>query len=117
MANSPIYDVFFVGHAYQNDKGETKANWIEAGTGFPTNDGEGITIAWDTILPEVATVVSVNGNPEDNQTRMLPVRVVVKRRQPKQAAADTFSSLTSKKKAPAKKAPAKKEESSNAIPF
>jgi len=107
MANSPIYDVFFVGHAYQNDKGETKANWIEAGTGFPTNDGEGITITWDTILPEVATVVSVNANKEDNQTRMLPVRVVVKRRQPKQAAAPTSK----------KKAPAKKEESSNAIPF
>lgn len=109
MANEAkiIYDVFFVGHAYQNDEGETKAKWIEAGTGFPTNDGEGISIKWDTILPEVATVVEVNDDPKNNQTRMLPVRVVVKRRQPKQAVAKTSK----------KKAPAKKEESSNAIPF
>jgi len=117
MANSPIYDVFFVGHAYQNDEGETKAKWIEAGTGFPTNDGEGISIKWDTILPEVATVVEVNDK-GDKQQRMLPVQVCIKRRTSKADAP------TSKKKAPAKlkATPAVAEvavqaESSNAIPF
>ena len=93
--NSPIYDVFFVGHAYQNDKGEPKTNWVEAGTGFPTSDGTGINIVWETTLPEEATEVVINAK-GDTVHRILPVRVCVKRRVPKPATAKKAKS--SKKK-------------------
>lgn len=107
MANEAkiIYDVFFVGHAYKNDT-MAGTNWVQAGTGFPTDDGDGINIQWETSLPEEIREVIVNAN-GDTIHRLLPVKVCVKRRQPKQAVAKTSK----------KKAPAKKEESSNAIPF
>ena len=106
MANEAktIYDVFFVGHAYQNGNG-TGTNWVQAGTGFPTDDGDGINIQWETSQPEEIREVVVNAN-GDTIHRLLPVKVCVKKRQPKQAVAKT-----------SKKAPAKKAESSNAIPF
>tara|TARA_R100001082_G_scaffold46463_1_gene24778 strand:- start:508 stop:828 length:321 start_codon:yes stop_codon:yes gene_type:complete len=106
MANEAkiIYDVFFVGHAYKNDT-MAGTNWVQAGTGFPTDDGSGINIQWETSLPEEIREVVVNAN-GDTIHRLLPVKVCVKQRQPKQAVAKT-----------SKKAPAKKAESSNAIPF